>query len=107
MLCFSERNELLFFNTNYNTCYKNSVGIKDYENMISIYPNPANNVIVIENTDNLGFHSISILNIQGQTVREYDVASTQLDVSDITAGIYFIKFSTSSGNIIQKIVINQ
>jgi len=108
LLCLHE-NEELIFNDNpwFGKCYLDNLGINAFDKQINIFPNPANNVIFIENTDNLDFYSISILNIQGQTVREYDVTSTQLDVSDITSGIYFIKFSTSRGEVVKKIIINR
>jgi len=94
MLCFSEQNELLFFNTNYNTCYKGSVGIQDYENMIYIYPNPVKELIHIDNTNNLNIIGGSLINIQGQIIKQFESNTNHLDVSDISSGIYFIKFST-------------
>jgi len=75
-----------------------------YDKRINIYPNPANNVIFIENIDNLEIRTISILNTQGQIVRRYEPTATQLDVSDITGGIYFIKISSSKGVVIRKLI---
>ena len=46
-------------------------------------------------------------NMYGQTVRSYEPNTTQLDVSDIMGGIYFIKLSSSKGDVVKKIVINK
>jgi len=107
LLCLHEYNELIFFNEEYQTCYKSSVGIDTYDNQINIYPNPAKNIIYIEDIDKLDVISISLINIYGQIIKQYDFNTTQLDISDIISGIYFVKISTSKENIVQKIIINQ
>jgi len=109
LLCLHE-NEELIFNDNpwWGRCYiMGSLGINACDNQIHIFPNPAKDMLYIENIDKLDVNNISLINIQGQIIRQFESRATQLDVSGITSGIYFIKFSTSSGNIIQKIIINQ
>jgi len=109
LLCLHE-NEELIFNDNpwWGRCYiMGSLGINACDNQINIFPNPAKDMLYIENIDKLDVNNISLINIQGQIIRQFESRTTQLDVSGITSGIYFIKFSTSSGNIIQKIIINQ
>jgi len=107
MLCFNESDKLLFVNSNYNTCYKSSVGIEDYENIINIYPNPAKAIIHFENTNNIDIISGFLINIYGQIIKQFEPNITQINISNIPSGIYFVKFSTSNGNVIQKISINQ
>ena len=46
-------------------------------------------------------------NMQRQIVRSYEPNTTQLDVSDIMRGIYFIKLSSSKGDVVKKIVVNK
>ena len=108
LLCFHENDGLIFFNEEYKTCYKSSVGINTYDNRINIFPNPTTNVFNIENIDNLNIRAISIFNIQGQMIRQYDINSTQLDVSNISSGLYFIKIFTSGGEcIVKKVIIDK
>ena len=79
----------------------------DLDRYINIFPNPANKLLHIKLNENIIINAISLINIQGQAVRSYETATTQLDVSDITEGIYFIKIYTLEGNIIKKVIINK
>ena len=89
--------------------YVDEVGINENSanNQVSIFPNPAKNVIHIAVIDILDIHAISLINMQGQIVRSYEPNTTQLDVSDIMGGIYFIKLSSSKGDVVEKIVITK
>ena len=89
--------------------YSHNVSIYLYEKKenIRIYPNPTKNLIHIEYLDILDIHAISLINMQGQIVRSYEPNTTQLDVSDIMGGIYFIRLSSSKGDVVEKIVINK
>jgi hypothetical protein len=106
LLCYYENNELIFQHQTWETCYKNSVGINIYDHQIKIYPNPANNILHIENVDDVDISHIHLVNIQGQIIKQFEPTKTQLDVSDITSGMYFITFVSSKGNITQKVLIN-
>lgn len=61
-----------------------------------VYPNPANNSIIIDNTNNESYTSISIIDITGKVVKKYNPTNMQLDISSINKGIYFLqlKFKT-------------
>ena len=98
-----------FENEHIKDCSFKNMNIDDRirEDNIIIYPNPAKDVIYIDNIENLDINFISIVNIQGQTIKQYETKINQIDVSNIDAGLYFIKISTSKGNIMQKIIINQ
>ena len=60
---------------------------------VATYPNPASDILTIELPANEQFTNINILNISGQTVYTADVSATkfELNVSDFTAGIYFLQ----------------
>jgi len=111
LLCVHENNVLLY-NDNFwggGVCYKSSwlSMANDLDRYINIFPNPANKLLHIKLNENIIINAISLINIQGQVVRSYETATTQLDVSDITEGIYFIKIYTLEGNIIKKVIINK
>ncbi|PZR10346.1 MAG: esterase, partial [Flavobacterium psychrophilum] len=59
-------------------------------------PNPANNLLNIENTTEIS--SVSIVNALGQTVITKTVNSNvlQVDISSLSKGIYFV--TVNSGN---------
>jgi hypothetical protein len=81
--------------------YISNVGIKDYQDNIMIYPNPATNMIHLSGDMILG---VRIYNNIGQLI--INKCNTNIiDVSKLTNGIYIVSIETSTGNIQKKIVI--
>ena len=86
-------------------------GIADVEQTqsVSIYPNPANDRLYIETqtltpTQTL---TIEIYDIYGRqqdnkTTRQQDMIS--IDLSNLNAGIYFVKINTKEGNIVKQFI---
>jgi hypothetical protein len=60
---------------------------------IPVYPNPAQNEVIIEAPANA---LIEIVNIQGQVCEQFmsTLDETRLNIGELPAGIYFIKIST-------------
>jgi hypothetical protein len=58
--------------------------------IISIYPNPANNLITVNNAEN---ENIVVLNMLGEVVANIDNASSNqtIDISNLANGSYFIR----------------
>ncbi len=77
---------------------------KEKENNIKLYPNPANTIINIENTNgNLADSKIEITNVFGQlqlTNAEIKSSITTLNIESLSAGIYLIKIISKSGSLI-------
>ncbi len=79
------------------------------ENLTSVfstYPNPANDVINLVNATNVGIESISISDINGRTVKTVDVVGSQINVSDLNSGIYFLNINSAAGKAVEKFVKN-
>lgn len=74
-----------------------SMGIKQtkLENKILIYPNPAENVVSLESTENI--QHIEIFSITGHLVKTLDIDNgakkIKLNISDLPSGNYLIKTS--------------
>jgi hypothetical protein len=85
-------------------------GITDYavNNNLLLYPNPANDNITIELTlpDTKQKNVIYVSDILGNLILQQPVqqAKTTINISDLSAGIYFIKVNTKNGIIIKKLV---
>ncbi len=65
---------------------------------VSVYPNPSNNVVNIELTNNIS--QLVVYNFVGQVVYEQVITkdkTIQLNVRNYEAGAYLIKFITTSG----------
>lgn len=105
-LCMSEDGELIYMNPNYSSCYLVSTGIEETHNTrILIYPNPAIDKIIMENTDNVEIESISIIDLNGQNILEFEKDRNELDISGLSSGIYLLKLTYGNETIIKKIVI--
>jgi len=63
------------------------------EKEISIYPNPATNTIKVSSP--AGIRSISMNNLLGETLfeRQYNSGNAQINIADLTPGIYLIKIN--------------
>ncbi|MCK4664089.1 MAG: T9SS type A sorting domain-containing protein [Bacteroidales bacterium] len=74
-------------------------------NGISIYPNPANNFIVIESKE-INIESIEIINITGKVVKQIIINGNKatIDLSDKTKGLYMIRLITNKRIIIKKVM---
>jgi hypothetical protein len=79
------------------------------ENQFSVTPNPANDIIAVANSNNILINSIKIVDLNGRVVKQINVnnvANTQINVSDMTSGIYFMNIISDQGTVTKKIIKN-
>jgi hypothetical protein len=73
---------------------------------ITIYPNPANEKIIIESTslNNEKDKIISIFNIQGQMLLKQELSQdrSEVDISKFTKGIYILKIENNEGHVVKR-----
>lgn len=81
------------------------VGINEVEDNISIYPNPANNVLNVNASSNI--NEVEVFNMLGQKVMTVSVNNTNasINTSDLTAGMYMLKLHTDNGVVNQKFTV--
>ena len=70
---------------------------------ISIYPNPATDILNVSGVE--GVTSLVINDINGRTIKTVNDASS-INVSDLNAGVYFINITTENGNVTKKFMKN-
>jgi hypothetical protein len=70
---------------------------------VSLYPNPATDMLNIEMTNEI--NSIEIYNIQGQKVRTAN--QKQINISDLAAGIYMVRIQDTENNTATKKIVIQ
>lgn len=73
---------------------------------IKMYPNPANDFIEIESENNI--KNITIYNIAGKTIRvlkSNNSNKTRIDVTNLKAGLYYVKVSSEKGSVQRKIIV--
>lgn len=77
-----------------------------FENSISIYPNPSTGYINFSGLDNFGASEVTIFNQLGQISKRIDFISNKsnsFDVSDLSAGLYFVEIKNTEN---QKATLN-
>lgn len=84
-----------------------NVGIKviDTNNALSIYPNPANEILNIE-LSSIDASSVSIINALGEVVliNKQEIQHTTFNIKHLNSGIYFIKVESKQGTLIKKFI---
>jgi hypothetical protein len=72
--------------------------IKGEEIAINLFPNPAQDVVTIQLSNaNTANGSIEIINMDGKVLRTFEVnqSSTTIDIRELPAGLYFVKYITA------------
>ena len=64
----------------------------------AIYPNPAVTYITIVTAENTAIEQLFISDITGKTVLAQNGNTTQIDVENLPAGMYFLEIKTGSGS---------
>jgi len=89
---------------NVSTC----TGIEEAtaNNLVSIYPNPANDFITVQLMDETIGATIQILNALGEIVLTENATTngTLLKTDNLTNGIYFVKVESKNGKAIRKFI---
>jgi hypothetical protein len=82
------------------------LGIEDIlQNNLFVYPNPTTGKFTITNYK-LRISNVEVFDIYGRNVSNLISHSSnhQMDISNLPAGIYFVKMNTEKGIIVKKIV---
>jgi hypothetical protein len=78
--------------------------------VFSVYPNPANNLLTVnlENVNNQNL-SLTIYNAIGAVVKTMDIQQNQqqIDVSNLSNGLYMIELKSTNGYAVQKLAIDK
>ena len=95
------------FVNNQAACDALAVDDTSFENSISVYPNPATDVINIDNNSNLTITNISIYDIVGKKVYEINKFQKIIHTGKLKAGFYLIKIKSDATSIIKKLMISK
>lgn len=73
------------------------VSVENFENIVSIYPNPANTILNVNANSNI--QSVEVFNMMGQKVDAIDANNTQVSIntSAYNSGMYLMRVTTENG----------
>jgi len=84
------------------------VGIDDYlTNSISLYPNPANDVVNVQCTmNNVQVEAVEVFDVYSKLLQTVSMTpeTTHINVSGLAAGIYFVRVTTDEGVVTKSFV---
>jgi hypothetical protein len=76
----------------------------------SVYPNPINNVVNVTNSESIRINSVVITDLNGRTIKSNTFADAindiQINVSDLSSGVYMMNINSDQGKAVKKIVKN-
>jgi hypothetical protein len=78
-------------------------------NSFVVSPNPASSFVNISNTENATINAVSISDLNGRTIKQIklnNVSETQINISDLSAGVYMMNISSDQGSVTKKIIKN-
>lgn len=75
---------------------------KEVKNDAIVYPNPTSGLVSIKNTAAM---DITVYNVTGSQVLKMEKNTTQIDLSDLPDGVYFVKFNNQQEAFTKKIVL--
>jgi hypothetical protein len=85
------------------------VKIPNYENVteqVSIFPNPAHDIIYIDHNKDLKINEVKIFDTKGQLLQKINIKPSNINISNLISGVYIFEIRTSN-NIIRKKIIKQ
>jgi hypothetical protein len=80
-----------------------------FANNFSVHPNPANNVLNLSVKNGLAVNEIAMIDINGRTVKTISNtlnSEIEINVSDLTSGVYMLNVKTDEGVATSKFVKN-
>ena len=82
-----------------------TVGINDYEQAISLYPNPNNGQFIVNRVQGI-VNRVQIYDVYGKLLKtvEVNANTAELDVRELSAGMYFVRVSTEKGVVTKSFV---
>ena len=86
-----------------------TLDIEEINSGVEVYPNPTDGQLIIDNGE-LTIDNVEIFDLLGKTVFQLSTLnsqlSTQIDISHLPTGVYFIQIQTENGMIVRKVVKN-
>lgn len=107
---YFDYNEPVVTNTELNTIETPS-GIREIKNTVElkVYPNPAKDKLIVYTNRNNTFSTIVITDVLGKTIKtiKTNEPNTELNVTDLQSGVYFIKVTQGNNTNTQKVIISK
>lgn len=75
----------------------------------SVFPNPSTGIVNLASKNNTAINEVQVTDLNGRVVKNVNtngVSETQINISELTSGVYFLNIKTDAGSGTTKIVKN-
>lgn len=79
-------------------------GVSDFEEKLSVYPNPTNGKVMIQAPDSWLIDQVDIMTTSGEMVKSLSGDVRSFCVSELSRGLYLLRIHTSNGIVYQKLI---
>lgn len=102
--CFSKNGDLLYGPRYGEQCFIINSTNELKQNALKIFPNPTQNILNLEYDENIKIEKVNIFDFQGQVIKSLPIENqiSQINISDIPNGVYFIKIETQNEQFVFK-----
>lgn len=76
----------------------------DFSESLKVYPNPTQAQVYLTATQNLEIEKVTVYNLQGKSLLNFNKDLEVLNVQDLSTGIYLIKIETNRGVINKQLI---
>ena len=88
-------------------CNALSIDDVNFDDAISIYPNPAKDSFTINNNGNFAINKITIYDVLGKVVYQANAVGNSIDTSNFKTGLYLVKIDSNSNSITKKLIVRR
>ena len=102
--------QLVLTNLDNNQLYFNNITLSHevflFENTLSLYPNPVQNILNIQNTAS-NLSKVQIYDLNGRLLQNHALQSNEvsLDVSQLNSGVYLVVLENETGNQVARRIV--
>lgn len=97
--------DFVFFENQDTSSSNGGMSLEDLLTGVNVYPSLTDGILNIESSFNI--KSIYILNQNGEKLKQFSGAEDQIDIKDMSKGIYLVQLETMSGELITRRVYKQ
>jgi len=79
-----------------------------FSNAIVMYPNPANEQVIISNSSNIALERVMMFDVVGKLVSNIDMRGTQgekvIDISNLQSGVYMVQIQGENASVTKRLI---
>lgn len=70
----------------------------------SVFPNPVRNILIIDSSSQYTINKIKVFDVLGRLVLQESNPINQIDISNLSTGLLFVKIETDKGSFVKKVI---